>query len=275
MRDVARAHGDASDGDADATGRRCVVTLDRPERRNAVDHATLLGLLRRPGRLAAGGPGARADRRAAGVLRRRRPDRRRGGRVRAALLGAVLRGFTELPIPTIAAVDGPALGAGTQLAVACDLRVATPASRFGIPAARLGLVVDHWTVERLARELGWPIARAMLLAAETYDGAALHADRRRPPPRRARRRAGVGPPARRAGAADDRRPQAGPRASAPARPATTLVEAARQRRGRSADAVEGRQAFLAKRPPASPAPEYRASGSASARARPLVGRSRR
>ena len=72
----------------------------------------------------------------------------------ARLLAEVLRGFTELPIPTIAAVDGPALGAGTQLAVACDLRVATPASRFGIPAARLGLVVDHWTVERLARELG-------------------------------------------------------------------------------------------------------------------------
>ena len=92
-----------------------------------------------------------------------------------AVLGEVLRGFTELPIPTIAAVDGPALGAGTQLAAACDLRIATPASRFGIPAARLGLVVDHWTVERLARELGWPIARAMLLGAETYDAAALHA----------------------------------------------------------------------------------------------------
>ena len=86
----------------------------------------------------------------------------------------MLRGFTELPIVTMAAVDGPALGAGTQLAVACDLRVATPGSLFGIPAARLGLVVDHWTVERLARELSWPVARAMLVAAETYDATALH-----------------------------------------------------------------------------------------------------
>ena len=50
----------------------------------------------------------------------------------------------------------------------------TPTSRFGVPAARLGLVVDHWTVERLARELSWPVARAMLLGAETYDAAALH-----------------------------------------------------------------------------------------------------
>ena len=111
----------------------------------------------------------------------------------ARLLGQVLRGFTELPIPTIAAVDGPALGAGTQLAVACDLRVATPASRFGIPAARLGLVVDHWTVERLARELGWPIARAMLLAAETYDARRAPRGRRRAPPRRPRRRRCAGP----------------------------------------------------------------------------------
>ena len=78
-------------------------------------------------------------------------------------------GFTELPFACIAAVDGPALGAGMQLAAACDLRVATPASVFGIPAARLGLVVDHWTVERLAREVGWPTARAMLLAASTFD----------------------------------------------------------------------------------------------------------
>jgi enoyl-CoA hydratase len=68
----------------------------------------------------------------------------------------------------IAAVDGPALGAGTQLAISCDLRVATPASRFGIPAARLGLCVDQWTVERLAHLAGGGPARAMLVGAEVY-----------------------------------------------------------------------------------------------------------
>jgi enoyl-CoA hydratase len=57
----------------------------------------------------------------------------------------------------------------------CDLRVATPASVFGVPAARLGLMVDHWTVDRLTREFGWPAARAMLLAAETYTGEQLAA----------------------------------------------------------------------------------------------------
>ena len=68
----------------------------------------------------------------------------------------------------MAAIDGPALGAGTQLAIACDLRIATGNSVFGIPAAKLGLAVDRWTVDRLAAELGGSVARAMLLAAQAY-----------------------------------------------------------------------------------------------------------
>lgn len=89
-------------------------------------------------------------------------------------LNAVLRGFGSLPVPVIAAVDGPALGAGTQLVVAADLRVATADSVFGIPAAKLGLAVDHWTIRRAVAELGDATARAMLVAAETFDGDALH-----------------------------------------------------------------------------------------------------
>jgi enoyl-CoA hydratase len=54
--------------------------------------------------------------------------------------------------------------------VACDLRVATPHARFGIPAARLGLMVDHWTIQRLSLLAGAGPARAMLLGAETYGG---------------------------------------------------------------------------------------------------------
>ncbi len=90
-------------------------------------------------------------------------------------LAAVLRGFTHLPVPVIAAIDGPALGAGAQLAIATDLRVATPTSVLGIPAAKLGLVVDHWTIRRLASEFSPPIARSMLIAAQTYTAQQLHA----------------------------------------------------------------------------------------------------
>jgi enoyl-CoA hydratase len=167
----------------------------------------------------------------------------------ARLLGEVLRRLTALPIPTLAAIDGPALGAGTQLAVACDLRVATPASRFAIPAARLGLVVDHWTVERLARELGWPIARAMLLAAETYDaetlqraGAVHRLGRLDDAVEWARQLAGLAPLTIAAHKLALER-------SSPDPANDELVEAARLAAWRSADAVEGRQAFLEKRAP--------------------------
>jgi enoyl-CoA hydratase len=86
------------------------------------------------------------------------------------LLHQVLASLREAPFPTIAGIEGPALGAGTQLAVACDLRTAAAGATFGIPAAKLGLMVDEWTVHRLAAFAGQGPARAMLLAAETYSG---------------------------------------------------------------------------------------------------------
>ncbi|WP_420452727.1 enoyl-CoA hydratase-related protein [Ilumatobacter sp.] len=153
-----------------------VVTLDRPERRNALDHDTVLELLEVQERLAA----EPAERLRAIVLTGAPPAFCAGadltgveeGRF-ATDLSRVLRGFGALPCPVIAAIDGPALGAGTQLAVACDLRVATPGSVLGIPAAKLGLAVDHWTLRRASAELSPPIARAMLVAARTYTAAEL------------------------------------------------------------------------------------------------------
>ena len=74
------------------------------------------------------------------------------------------------PIVTMAAIDGFALGAGVQFAAACDLRVATTAARFGVPAAKLGLAVDHTTVQHVVGMLGGAQARAMLLACEEVSG---------------------------------------------------------------------------------------------------------
>lgn len=151
-----------------------VVTLDRAERRNALDHATLAELTdvlaaaaARPTRVlvltgAHGHFCAGAD--LTGVE----------DSSFALLLQGVLDLLREVGFPTIAAIEGAALGAGTQLAVACDLRVATPGASFGIPAAKLGLMVNHWTVQRVATLAGAGPARAMLLAAEVITGTDAH-----------------------------------------------------------------------------------------------------
>ncbi|MEU5840667.1 enoyl-CoA hydratase [Rhodococcus sp. NPDC047139] len=80
-------------------------------------------------------------------------------------LAEMLRTLEGAPIPVIAAVNGPAIGAGTQLALAADLRVVAPTGRFAVPAARLGISVDRWTVRRLASLVGGGPARTVFLAA--------------------------------------------------------------------------------------------------------------
>ncbi len=74
----------------------------------------------------------------------------------------------------MAAIEGAALGAGMQLASACDLRVASRDAQFGIPAGKLGLMVDQWTIDRVVAVAGESAARAMLLAAEVYRGEAAY-----------------------------------------------------------------------------------------------------
>jgi len=83
-----------------------------------------------------------------------------------ALYG-MLHGLTTLPVPVIAAVNGPAIGAGTQLAIACDLRVADEMAGFAVPTARNGMAVDGWTIRTLAQLAGTGRARRLMLAADT------------------------------------------------------------------------------------------------------------
>jgi enoyl-CoA hydratase len=159
---------------AEERGPVTLVTLDRPERRNAVDGQALLDLdaaleaavARRARVLVLTGAGGHFS---AGADLKALEDERF-----AVALRGVLDGLAAAPLCTIAAVEGAALGAGTQLAIACDLRVATPTARFGVPASRLGLMVDAPTVERLAALVGGSVARAVLLAAEVLDGESAH-----------------------------------------------------------------------------------------------------
>ncbi|WP_371347066.1 enoyl-CoA hydratase/isomerase family protein [Ancylobacter sp. IITR112] len=74
----------------------------------------------------------------------------------------------QLPVPTVAVVEGWAVGGGMAIANACDFRLATPGARFGVPIARtLGNCLSAANVQRLVATLGLGMVRRMLLAAET------------------------------------------------------------------------------------------------------------
>jgi enoyl-CoA hydratase len=85
-----------------------------------------------------------------------------------ALYG-MLHHLTTVPVPIVAAVNGPAIGAGTQLAMACDLRVADERARFAVPTARNGMAVDAWTIRTLAQLAGTGRARRLMLAGDSMD----------------------------------------------------------------------------------------------------------
>ncbi|MGD1111126.1 MAG: enoyl-CoA hydratase [Mycobacterium sp.] len=70
------------------------------------------------------------------------------------------------PIPVIGAINGPAIGAGLQLAMQCDLRVVAPSAFFQFPTSKYGLALDNWSIRRLSSLVGHGRARAMLLSAE-------------------------------------------------------------------------------------------------------------
>lgn len=83
-----------------------------------------------------------------------------------------LRGFATLPMPTVAVIDGWAVGGGLALATGCDFRIATPSARFGVPIARtLGNCLSIANLARLQNAFGSQRVRRMLLLSEI-----LHAD---------------------------------------------------------------------------------------------------
>jgi enoyl-CoA hydratase/carnithine racemase len=77
----------------------------------------------------------------------------------------------DCPVPVIARIGGWTLGAGLELAAACDLRVAVDTARFGMPEVKLGIpsVVEAALLPGL---VGWGRTREMLLLGETFDAAA-------------------------------------------------------------------------------------------------------
>lgn len=77
--------------------------------------------------------------------------------------------FERSPKPTIAAVNGFALGGGCELAMACHLRIASEFAKFGQPEARLGIIPGYGGTQRLPRLVGTGRALQLLMTAEVID----------------------------------------------------------------------------------------------------------
>lgn len=160
--------------DCSVGGRVARLTISRPERRNALNHRGLEELHDGVRRAADGDVRALVvtgaeDHFCAGADLTELEDLEF-----TRVLRTVLDDLAALPFPTIAAISGACMGLGTQIALSCDLRLATPEARFAVPVAKLGLMVDHWTVQRLALLAGHSTARWMLLTAEPVTAAEAH-----------------------------------------------------------------------------------------------------
>jgi len=165
----------------DVAERVATITVNRPDKLNALSDATIreLGEAIAQARAedAVGGiilTGAgRAFVAGADIAELSRHD---GAGARAlALAGhAVFRQFEASPKPTIAAVNGFALGGGCELAMACHVRIAADVAKFGQPEVKLGLVPGYGGTQRLPRLVGKGRALQLLLTGELIDAAEAH-----------------------------------------------------------------------------------------------------
>jgi enoyl-CoA hydratase len=158
--------------------RVAVLTLDDPDRRNALTAGLVDEIVAAVDALegddgigalvVTGAPPAfcsGADVGALGALSAGNQDR--------AALPSIYEGFLRIhrcSLPTVAAVNGPAVGAGLNLALACDIRVASQDARFDCRFARIGLHPGGGHTRLLTEAVGRQAAAAMVLAGDSPDG---------------------------------------------------------------------------------------------------------
>jgi len=157
-------------------GAVALLTLDRPSLLNALDRATLEALQAHLAALAKDaslravvvtGEG-RAFAAGADIAEMRSLDAL-GGEAFSRLGHAALGALEALAVPTIAAVNGFALGGGCELACACDWIYASDKARFGQPEVNLGLLPGFGGTSRLLRRVGLAWAKELVLSGEPID----------------------------------------------------------------------------------------------------------
>ena len=155
--------------------RVTVLTLDDPKRRNALSLALVAEIVETFDRLEAD-PGVGAV-----VVTGADPAFCAGADLGdlasagAEEFKAIYEGFLRVarsPLPTVAAVNGPAVGAGMNLALGCDIRVASTKGRFDVRFLKLGIHPGGGHTWMLANAVGPERAKAMILFGEVLDGAA-------------------------------------------------------------------------------------------------------
>lgn len=157
--------------DYELQGRVAVLTLNRPEARNAVNGDVAKGMEAGIDRL------EEDDNAWVGVLTHNGPVFSAGADLKAINSGQAadlqtprggFAGLVQRPRtkPLIAAIDGPALAGGCEIALACDLIVASTQARFGVPEVKRSLVAAAGALFRLPRVLPRPIALEMIMTGD-------------------------------------------------------------------------------------------------------------
>jgi enoyl-CoA hydratase len=91
--------------------------------------------------------------------------------VRQQQTHALFRAIEEFEKPTIAAINGVALGGGLELALCCDIRIAAASARFGLPEAKLGVIPAAGGTQRLPRIVGEAMAKELIFTSDIIDAA--------------------------------------------------------------------------------------------------------
>ncbi len=107
------------------------------------------------------------------ALMRSRFDSDEGRRKMIAFVREMQRAYARIEasrLVSVAAIGGAAMGGGLELALACDLRIASETAKLGLPEARLGLLPGAGGTQRLTRLCGEVVAKRLILGAEVVDG---------------------------------------------------------------------------------------------------------